>query len=391
MSHTGSSSRPTVSFFDKNNTSLGELVGWVDLSVGWKWNKAATAVVVTPDIPDIFPDLAKFRTETVLAAVDDRLHWTGRVTDLQVKIDRDRGQRTMEVTMVDDWAVLQALLARQNPLGALANQGSAEFDIREGPAETVVKEILADIVTRLNLPMIIQPPPDPDPSPVVTVKARMDPLDELLPPLLEMASLGLSIHFHRKGGALPPELADMGPDAEGKWIVEVHPSRNEASLSWDEAELVKGTLELSAPGGSRLIIGGAGEGVAKVYAEAVNASLEDSLGPYRLREAYLDDTDGTKTEAALQAIQGAVSVNFEVDDGVPWWAGEDFLVGDFGGGTIGGVDFRARIGEIELNADASGVARYMPKIGNATPPPEVQVARAVAQIKADIAAEKRRR
>lgn len=390
MAH-GAEHSPTVSFFDRYNTSLGELVGWVDLSTAWKWNAPGTAVVVTPDLPDIFPDLAKCRTQTVLAAVDDRLHWTGRVTDLEVRIDRDKGQRVMEVTMVDDWAVFTALLARQNPLGELANQAAAEFDVREGPAETIVKEILQDVVDRLGLPMMIQPAPDPDPSPVVQVKARMDPLDKLLPPLLEAASLGLFIHFHRKGGHLPPELTDVGPDAEGKWIVEIVPSRNDPALAWDEAELVKGSLTLSAPGAPHLTIGGAGEGVEKTYGYAENAGLVASLGPYRLPEAYVDDPDGTKTAEALYDLQGGVSVAFSVDDGVPWWAGTDFRIGDFGGGTIGGVDFRSRIEEIELNADSSGVARYTPKIGQAIPPPEVQVARAVARITADLEAEKRRR
>ena len=255
MNH-GPEHTPAVSFFDRTNTSLGELVGWTDLSCSWKWNKAGSCVVVCPDIPDIWPDLAKCRTETVLAAVDHRLHWTGRVTDVEVRIDREKGVRALEITMVDDWAVLSALLARQNPLGDLANQAAAEFDERTGPVETVVKAILVDIVDRLKLPMIVEPAPDPDPSPVVTVKARMDPLDKLLPPLLEMASLGLQIHFHRKGGHLPETLADMGPEAEGQWIVSVVSSRNEAFLSWDEAELVKGSLTLSAPGASALTIGG---------------------------------------------------------------------------------------------------------------------------------------
>ena len=391
MAH-GRTLTPTVSFFDRYNTSLGELVGWVDLSASWKWNKPGTAVVVTPDLPDIWPDLAKCRTQTVLAAIDSRISWTGRVTDVEVRVDRDKGTRTMEVTMVDDWAVLAALMARQNPLGELANQAAAEFDVREGPAETVVKAILQDVVDRLDLPMLIQPPPDPDPSPVVRVEARMDPLDKLIPPLLEAASLGLFIHFHRRGGHLPPELSDLeGPESEGKWIVEVLPSRNEAHLAWDEAELVKGSLTLSAPGAPYLVIGGEGEGQEKTYSYAENAALAASLGPYRLREDYLDDADGTKVVETLRELQGGASVAFSVDDGVPWVAGEDFRIGDFGGGTIGGVDFRARIDEIELAADDSGEARFTPKIGQAIPPPEVQVARAVARIAADLAAEKRRR
>lgn len=382
---------PTISFYDRENVSLGELPGWVDLSASWKWNSPATAVVVVPDLTDLFPYLAKIRTETVLVSIEDRLSWTGRVTDLGVRIDRDKGVRTMEVTMVDDWAVLQHLLARQNPLGELANQGAEEFDVRTGPAETVVKSILEDVVQRLDLPMVITPAPDPDPSPVVTVKLRMDPLVEVIPPILETASLGLTIRFHRQGGDLPESLEDSSPNLEGKWIVDAVPSRNEPHLAWDEAELVSGTLDLTAATAPRLTVGGAGEGVEKVYAEVVNQELETSLGPYRLREAYLDDTDGTKTGAALAELTGGVSVAFAVDDGVPWWAGTDFRVGDFGGGTIGGVDFRSRIEEIELTADETGTARYVPKIGKAVPPPEVQVARAVAQITADLEAQKRRR
>ena len=392
MAHTpGHYGAPIVSFYDAQNTSLGELPGWVDLSAAWKWNAPATAVVVTPDIPELWPDLAKCRTQTVLAAVDDRLHWSGRVTDVEVKIDRDKGVRSTEITMMDDWAILQTLLARQNPLGDLANQAAAEFDVREGPAETVVKSLLADIVQRLDLPMVIAPAPNPDTSPLVRVDTRMDPLDKVIPPLLEAASMRLTVHLHRPGGHLPASLSDYAAGAVGRWVVDVTPSRNDDFLSWDEAELVNGTLTLSAPTASRLIVGGAGEGVEKVYTEVVNADLEASLGPYRLREAYVDDADGTKTDAALADMAGQVSVAFSVDDGVPWWAGEDFQVGDFAGGTIGGVDFRARIEEIELTADDTGTARYVPKIGQAIPPPEVQVARAVARIADDLAAERRRR
>ena len=390
MAH-GGEHAPTISFYDRNNVSIGELGGWVDLSASWKWNKVGSAVVVTPDLPEIFPELARCRTETVLAKIDGRLTWTGRVVDLGLRIDRDKGVRTMELTMVDDWVIFQALLARQNPLAALANQGAAEFDERTGPAETVVKALLTDVAARLNLPMLIAPPPDPDPSPMVTVKARMDTLEEILPPLLDAASLGLFVHLHRKGGHLPAGMEDLGPDAEGKYLVEVLPSRNDAWLSWDEAELVKGSLTISSPGAPRLTVGGAGEGIEKVYTEVVNPTLEDSLGPYRLREAYLDDPDGTKTDAELEALSGGALVDFEVDDGVPWWAGEDFRVGDFAGGTIGGVDFRSRIEEIELVADDTGTARYVPKIGKASPPPEVAVALAVQRLTADLQAERRRR
>ena len=77
---------PTLSFYDRHNVSLGELGGWTDLSAAWKWNNAATAVALVPEIPDLFAELARCQTETVLAAVDDRLHWTGRVTDVEVRM-----------------------------------------------------------------------------------------------------------------------------------------------------------------------------------------------------------------------------------------------------------------------------------------------------------------
>lgn len=383
---------PIISFYDRTNAGIGELVGWDDLSGSWKWNAVSSAVVTVPGIPDMFYDLAKCTRETVLVRIDARRKWTGRVTDVQVRIDQDKGVKYTEITMVNHLGYLGSLLARQNPSGTYANQGAQEFDIRQGPAESVFKSVVADINGRYRLPIVIAASPEPDPSPVITLKARMDYVWELYKNALAVSGVGVTLEMYYDGDELPPSLAE-GSVAPGTLIMDARTPVNDQSLNWTEDELVKGSLQLTAPTALRLVVGYGGDKLDKRYDVYWDDELLEAAGPYALQEAYLDEPgyDLAKIEAKRREIAGSQAVSFDVDDGAPWTFGEDYELGDFGGGTIGGVDFRAQITEVQFKADNTGLVTYTPKMGAPMPPEEVQVARAVARLSADVAAERRRR
>ncbi|MGK9270502.1 siphovirus ReqiPepy6 Gp37-like family protein [Williamsia muralis] len=381
---------PIFAVRDRDNRMLGE-IPYGSLDATWRRDDVGTGGVRIPEVHPLFPQLAAITDQVVLARIEHRLLWTGRVSVTELAIDPNKRQRSIELTLVDDMIWLKALLGRQNALGDLANQAAAEFDERTGPAETVVKAVFADVIQRLGLPMVIAPPPDPDPSPIVTLKSRMTTLFELFAPAMDAASMGWSIHTHQTGDELPPTLADSGVTA-GTIVVDCLPARANPWLTWDEAELGKGSMTFTAPTGTAVTIGGSGEGVEKVYSEIRDDELAASLGPYGLPEVYVDDgQDGGKGPEKLAAVSGGVSVNFDVEDGQPWIAGRDYRVGDFGSGLIAGVPWRAQIGEIALSADVTSGVAYAPKLGQPSPPPEVLVAQAVRRLAADVLAERRHR
>ena len=390
---------PVFTFYDRLNRGLGELTGWMEADVAWKWNAVGSASVTVPGIPDMFYDLAKCHRETVLARVDARRTWTGRVTDVQVRIDQDKGTRYTEVTMVDHRSYLQYLLARQVPSGTYDNQGAAEFDTRTGPAESVYKSLLADINGRYRLPIAIAAAPSPDPSPVVTVNARMDSVWELITKTTGPTGIGLAMWMYYAGDPLPPSL-EAGSVAPGTLIMDAITPRNDPALNWNEDELVKGSLSIQAPGAQRVVVGYGGDKTAKKYDVYWDNDLLDAAGPYALQETYVDDAEYwkpgqsinmEKVNAKQAEMSGSRAASFEVIDGAPWTYGVDYELGDFGGGTIGGVDFRAQITEVQLKAESSGLVTYIPKMGEPLPPEEIQMARALARLSADVQADRRRK
>lgn len=382
---------PVLSLADRDSRLLGELP-YTDLDVVSTWNQVGTGSVIIPELHPLFGSIARITDEVVLARVDHRAPWTGRITELQLNLDRDRGRWEMELTLVDDWIWFKALLARQNPLGALANQGYSEFDERTGPAETIIKAILSDIIARTGVPLVVVPAPDPDPSPIVTVKARMDSLAELVDDALAAANLGLTATTLWPGDELPPALADSGV-APGTVIVDCIPMRVQPWLLWDEAELVKGSLTFKAPAAHTVTIGGEGDGTAKQYTEIRDDGLVTSLGRYGLPEVYVDGgaDAATKGAAKLAELRGGITANFTVEDAMPWSAYADYRLGDLAGGHLADVDWRAPISQIRLAANDTGEVTYTPKIGDPTPPPEAVVVGAVRKLAADVAAQRRRR
>lgn len=383
---------PILSLSDRDNRLIGELP-YTDLDVVSTWNAVGTGSVIVPELHPLFGSIAALTDEVVLARVDHRRPWTGRVTELDLQLDRSRGSWQMELTLVDDWIWLKALLARQNPLGNLNQQGYAEFDTRTGPAETVIKAILADIVVRTGVPIVIAPAPDPDPSPIITTKARMDSVAELIDDALAASNLGLTVTTLGVGDAPPASLADAGV-APGTVIVDAVPMRVQPWLLWDEAELVKGSLTFTSPSAHTATVGGAGDGVAKTYTMLSDDALAASLGRYGLPEIYVDagtNDPAVKGAAKLAEVRGGVTANFTVEDGMPWSAYQDYELGDLGGGQVADVDWRAPITQIRLAANDSGEVAYTPKLGTPTPPPEAVVVQAVRKLAASVAAERRRR
>lgn len=379
---------PVFSLLDRENRLLGELP-YTDLDATWTWNQVGVASVIIPELHPLFGRIAACTDEVVLARVDHRHPWTGRVSELEVSVDRARGRWQMELTCVDDLIWLKALLARQNPLGGLPNQGAAEFDVRTGPAESVIKGVISDAVQRTGVPLVVAPPPDPDPSPIVTLKGRMDALAELIDDALTAASLGLTVTTLQAGDEPPATLADAGL-APGTVVVDMVSARVQPWLLWDAAELVKGSISFKSPTAYSVTVGGAGEGVAKAYSEIVDADLAASLGRYALPETYVDGDDA-KALAQLAQVRGGVTADFEVADSQPWTAWTDYRLGDFAGGQLADINWRAPISQISLKATDTGHVAYVPKLGPPTPPPEAVVAHALRRLAAQVAAERRRR
>lgn len=356
-----------------------------------------TGTIVVPGTPDWLAHTLGCDRHVVPVRIEAAQLWTGRVVKARYSDESDADGPTVELTLVDDNIWLSALLAQQVPLGGPHDQAGAETDERTGPAETVVKAVIADAATRLGLPLRVVPAPADDASTTVTLSARMSRIDQLVEPALTAAKLGLRTWMWRPGDPVPPDL-DPPPTAPVLLLDVVRPG-NDPRLIWQQHSLRGFSFEATAPTAYRATVGGAGQGRDRAYLTVVDEALRQDLGPYGLPEVYAEDSSAgeegsTPSQApghdALAKAAGTRGVSFTAPDAMPWAFSRDWNVGDFAYARIAGVDVREQITGAELTVDDDGT-RYQAVVGESGREPEQHVIDVVAKLAAAIGAQRARR
>lgn len=176
----------------------------------------------------------------------------------------------------DDWRLLTRMLGWPVPGAALTAQTS-EYDVRTGPAETVTKGLIAANAVRLGIPLTVAP--DYGRGATITVQSRFHPLADRLFPAVDQAGIGITVR--RAGSSF---LLDC-------YTPRVYPSvLTEASgvvqdWKWTHAD----------PAAMRVVVGGKGEGTARVFTPVVDTARTAEYGD--VIEVFKDATDtDTDTE-----------------------------------------------------------------------------------------------
>jgi hypothetical protein len=393
---------PNYLLYDADNRFICPVAEHDEAKVTWKLWETGTGTISIPGVPssDILMAALSVHERPTLIEVQgvEGKRWTGRVHTGEYVDDGDGPN--LELTLVNDRIWLDAMLAIVNPTGTASQQGTAEFDERTGPTETVVKAYIQSAILRLGLPMIVAPAPDVDPSPIVTLKARMTSMRELTDNVLKPAGFDLTVTMHRTGRPVPASINFEPPD--GTLIVDVISGQSTGRLVWDEQQLA--TFSVSSTEGTayRAYTGGDGQGIDRVFTEYVDEVAKARVGRYGLPEIYVDN-DGTDSDEvpvavptpttldALAKAAGGLSVTFGVEDGRPWYAGEDWWLADFGAARIGGQLFDAQITEVTLNEDRDNGVVYAPTIGDSSPSRPEVIAEALFRLTSELRRRQARR
>lgn len=158
------------------------------------------------------------------------------------------------VIVEDDFRAFQGL-GWQNPGNAIGNQTS-EYRRYTGATETVVKAACRDLSDRLGYGWTIAP--DQAVGSLQRVEVRMHPLVDKLVPLLDADALTWTLRDGvvdvREGEAFPRVLTpDTGVLGDYSW-------------------------KITAPETTRVVVGGEGEGTARLFQRFINAGAESEWG-----------------------------------------------------------------------------------------------------------------
>lgn len=205
-----------------------------------------------------------------------------------------------QIEGVDDSVILAERLAYPDPAEDDATAQSQAFDVRTGNAETVIKEyVSANIAsdsgtTRAIANLSVEATAGLGDT--VTASARFQTLQELIYPLATAAGLGYRV-------------VQIAEDL----VFEVYqPSDVSATVRMDVAngQLNKTEYSYSAPQATRVVVGGAGESVERLFFDGstTDSLIAEGLWSRRI-EAFIDERGTSDTALVEQTVISALVEN----------------------------------------------------------------------------------
>lgn len=272
-----------LSVYDKAFTRKGVIGTCQSLSVTPRHNQQPTAALVLPGTHPQVKNLTPQGARVVIRMGPNKdFLMSGRVDSYAVAGPKAQTTYTFEV--LDDWQLLARMLAWPVPGAAIGAQGAAEYDVRTGPAETVLKAVVAANKGHANTNVTVAP--DLARGSVIPVSNRFHDLTERLMPAVDTAGIGVTV---RQSGA--------------GFVLDCYPVRTwPRTLTEDSQVVQEWRITTAAPKATRVIVGGrdavSGDGKTRVFRSRVNTAAEALYG-YSI-EAFLDATD-TTTAAEMDA------------------------------------------------------------------------------------------
>jgi len=211
---------------------------------------------------------------------------SGLVDSLEGSSDVDS---ELVVSIADDWAFWASTLGWQDPTSQIGTQTASLYDTKTGPAETVVKYFASRAITRLGLPITVAP--DLARGSSITVQMRMDLQADKLFPLVDQAGVGTQIRQVGSGLRL-----DCYTPA---WYPHTLTPRSGMVAKWEWSK--------GAPKATRVVVGGAGDGLSRFFVQRIDTAAEALWGIKR--EAFVDSTDSTTPTLANAKGDAALAEN----------------------------------------------------------------------------------
>lgn len=333
--------------FDQNitpNTSHTELL----------WNEVSFAELTFDDDDKVWDDIAN--GSRVRALWNDEVVLHGPV----VARSGASGARSSTLRVEDRWRAFRNL-GWQNPDRAISSQIS-EYKRYAGPAETVVKNVCRDLSDRLSLGWTIAP--DKGLGSDSRVEFRMHPLVDKLVPLLTAQRLTLTL---RDG------------------VVEVHKGETfPRVLTPDDGVLGDYEWKITYPTATRVIVGGEGEGIGRLFQQFIDTGRETEWGDIvevvkdsRMAQGVTDlSGDGAE---ALDEGNARVSFTADLNESA-WFRFGEYAVGDQVSIDAGGVQATEVISRVVIDDTPDQGLVVTPHIGSVEDDVDSRTAQQIARL-----------
>ncbi|GAB2698324.1 Gp37-like protein [Thalassiella azotivora] len=268
-----------ITVFDKTYQRLGWVGDPMAVTVTPRHNLLATATLTIPaehrEVPNLAADGARVTID---------YHGTQILSGPCQLTSGRYPARGGDVTFTveDDFRVLRNVLGWPVPGAALTAQNVA-YDVRTGPAETVLKAFAAANATaRLGLPLTIAT--DQGRGATITASTRFHPLVDRLYPAVEQAGLGVTVRQQGTGLVLDCYEPQTWP--------QTLTDKSGAVLGWEWSR--------AAPTATRVIAGDQGEGTARTFTGGIDTAREAAWGD--VIEVFRDARDTDAPEVVAERI-----------------------------------------------------------------------------------------
>lgn len=256
---------------------------------------------------------------------------------------------------------------------------TSEYRIYTGPAETVVKNALAENFTRLGVPWTVAPTLGRGES--TRVEFRMHPLADKLVPVLDANGLILTLKYTGTG-----VLVDVREAATVPGVLSLATGVPDSYV-----------FNRTAPTMTRVVVGGRGEGVAREFITSVDTDREAAWGD--IIEGFVDarNTDegaDLMLEAAQALAEGAprASIGTELMESDLLRYGVTYVEGDRIHVRLGQVDTVQPITAVQVTENPDDGVTVVPRIGDLDVDADVEVrlARDIARLAQGLRDQRRR-
>ncbi|MDO5743500.1 MAG: hypothetical protein Q4P23_03445 [Micrococcaceae bacterium] len=269
----------------------------------------------------------------------------------------------------DDFRILHNWLAWPKPAAPLTGQ-NVEYRSITGPAETVVKTIMAENAARLGFPLTVAT--DLGRGASGTYTFRFHPAYDRLFPAIDQAGIGVTVR-----------------QIDGGLLLDCYTPRDYPHILSPEAGTVLGgTYSLAAPTATRVVVGGQGEGVARTFKGFPDTARETAWTD--IIETFQDARDSSVGDiyaerAAESLAEGAPlsGLSLELSETPHFSYGQDGIrQGDRVSALIDGQTFTDTLREARLSWDKDG-DQATPIIGERSDDPDIRLARRLRSLQRD--------
>lgn len=276
---------------------------------------------------------------------------------------------TLDFTVEDDFRILHNWLAWPKPAAALTGQ-DVEYRTITGPAETVVKTVMAENAARLGFPLTVAP--DLGRGAAGTYTFRFHPAYDRLFPAVDQAGIGVTVR----------------QDSAGLLLDCYTPRDYPHELSPENGTILGGTYTLAAPSATRVVVGGQGEGIAREFRGFQDSARETDWNDVIevMQDARDSSTGDVYADRAAEVLaEGApmAGLSLELSDTPHFRYGGDGLhIGDRVPVLINGQTFTEVLREASLSWDRDG-DKATPIVGERADDPDLNLAKKLRALQRD--------